>query len=263
VTTTEAYYGARTMQALELLAFEPRSATQVAASLRVVPRTARRLLRRLVDEEYVICSASANVRGRQYALSMRLLALAGQALERADLPRVAAPIVSQLHEETGYTAHLLVPSYDCVLCVAHAEDGADAVPALRELAPCHCTAGGKALLSERPRWRDAILSGTLQAVTACTETDPEALRRELRQTAVRGYAIEASEHKPGQRGVAALVRTETREALAAVAVTTTRDLDAAAAARRVTAAATAVSAGLGCEIPGSLPGTDDPTRARL
>jgi len=146
--------------------------------------------------------------------------LAGQALQRAELPRVAAPLVSQLHQQTGHTAHLVIPSYDSVLCLAHAEDGREAVPALRELAPCHATAGGKALLSERRRWREAILNGTLEAVTAHTETHPDALRRELADTVARGYAIEAGEHTPGQDGVAAVVRTQTGEAVAAIAVTT-------------------------------------------
>jgi DNA-binding IclR family transcriptional regulator len=169
VTTTEAYYGARTMQALEVLAFEPRSAPQVAGALRVGSRTVRRLLHRLVDEEYVTYeNAPAGRGGRRYALSLRVLALAGHALQLAELPRVAAPFVTLLHEQTGHAAHLLVPSYDSVLCLAHAQAGARAVPAIRELAPCHCTAGGKALLSERLRWRDAVLGGALEAFTPLT-----------------------------------------------------------------------------------------------
>ena len=242
MTATESYHVARTMQALELLAFEPQSATQVAGRLHVVSRTARRLLTRLVDEEYVICqNAPAALGGRRYALSLRLLALAGQALQRAEVPRVAAPFVTELHEQTGYAAHLLVPSYDSVLCLAHAQDGAQAVPVLRELAPCHCTAGGKALLSERPRWRDATLRGSLEAFTPHTTSDPSALRRQLDEIAVRGYAIEAGEHTPDQDGVAAVVRTEAGEAVAAIAVTATRGLDVSAAARHVTRTAAAVS----------------------
>jgi len=77
VTTTETYYGAYTMRALELLAFAPRSATQVAVGLGVVPRTARRLLGRLVAEEYVTCKTGpGRVPGRRYVLSMHVLALA-------------------------------------------------------------------------------------------------------------------------------------------------------------------------------------------
>ena len=249
MTATDSYYVARTMQALELLAFEPLSATQVADSLRVVSRTARRLLHRLVDEEYVTCeNRPASLGGRQYALSLRLLALAGQALQRAEVPRVGAPFVSELHEQTGHAAHLLVPSYDSVLCLAHAQDGARAVPALRELAPCHCTAGGKALLSERPRWRDAILRGHLEAFTPHTTTDPSALRRQLDETAIRGYAIEAGEHRPDQHGLAAVVRTQTGEAVSAIAVTTTCSLDVTVVARDVTRTAAAVSASLASEV---------------
>src|SRR4051812_31765697 len=172
------------MQTLELLAFDARSATEVADAVHVVSRTARRLLRRLVDEEYVCCEdRPASLGGRRYTLSLRLLALAGQALARAELPRVAAPFISELHEQTGHTAHLVIPSYDSVLCLAHADNGIEVLPALRERAPCHCTAGGKALLAERLRWQSAVLSGTLEGFTAHTETDPDALRRELSETA--------------------------------------------------------------------------------
>jgi DNA-binding IclR family transcriptional regulator len=248
VTGTQGYYVARTMHALELVAFGPQSAPGVADALRVVERTARRLLHRLVDEEYVTYQARTASRGcRRYALSLRLLTVAGQALQRAELPRVAAPFVTLLHEQTGHAAHLLVPSYDGVLCLAHAQAGAQAVPAIRELAPCHCTAGGKALLSERPQWCDAVLGGKLEAFTPRTETDACALRRQLSETAVRGYAIEAGEHKPDQHGLAAVVRTPTGEAVAAIAATTTGVLDVTLGARDVTRTAAAVSASLASE----------------
>jgi DNA-binding IclR family transcriptional regulator len=43
----EAWFAARTMRALELIAFEPLSAPRVAHLLEIHPRTARRLLNRL------------------------------------------------------------------------------------------------------------------------------------------------------------------------------------------------------------------------
>ena len=42
-----------TMEAIELLAFQPLSAPQIAAAMRIHPRTARRLLNRLREEGYL------------------------------------------------------------------------------------------------------------------------------------------------------------------------------------------------------------------
>jgi len=253
MTATDGYYVARTMRALELLALEPRSAPQVADELKVDPRTARRLLQRLADAEYVTRHDGPGRAGRRYALSMRLLALAGHALQRAELPRIAAPFVTLLHEQTGHVADLFVPSYDGVLSLAHAHDGIQAVPAVRELVPCHCSAAGKALLSERPQWREAVLSGKLEALTPRTATDASALRREFAETAIRGYAIEAGEHKPDEHGVAAVVRAQTHEAIAAIAVTTTAPLDIAATATQVVRTAGSVSRLLASDTTGSTP----------
>src|SRR3954471_17335141 len=100
------------MQALEVLAFQPLSAPQVAAALQVHPRTARRLLNRLRDEGYL--SRTEDER-RLYAPTMRLVALAGQIVVRARIAERAVPVIAALHAETGAFAHLAIPSYRSVL----------------------------------------------------------------------------------------------------------------------------------------------------
>src|SRR5690242_2813799 len=50
---TEAYYASRALQALELLTFNDLSCPQVAATLQIHPRTARRLLLRLAADGYI------------------------------------------------------------------------------------------------------------------------------------------------------------------------------------------------------------------
>ena len=49
MSAIEAYFVTRTVRALELLAEAPRSTTQLADALLIHPRTARRMLARLVD----------------------------------------------------------------------------------------------------------------------------------------------------------------------------------------------------------------------
>jgi DNA-binding IclR family transcriptional regulator len=226
VSAPEAWHVTRTLRAMELLAVAPRSAPELADGLGVHVRTARRVLKRLESEGYVVL---CDGRRRRYRPTMRIVALAGQVLERDEFPQAAVPYVVELHEALGRDCHLCVPSYLSALCLVHATGpaGAAARPHLRELVPCHCTAAGKALLAWRDSWRDAVLSQTLAAFTDRTTTGPESLRRELARTVARGYAVEDREHEPDTRGLAAPVFSETGEAVAAIAVVApTADLPA-------------------------------------
>jgi IclR family KDG regulon transcriptional repressor len=215
MTAPESWYATRTMGAIELLAFGPLSAPEVAHGLQVHPRTARRLLNRLVAEGYLTRTEGER---RIYAPTMRIVALAGQIVERSTLAQEALPYVEQLHEETGSAAHLDVPSYRSVLCLAHQSGEAVTRPQLRELVPCHCTAAGKALLAHREPWRQSILSRPLERHTDRTLVEPDALLREAGKVRDRGFAIEDREYRPDLRGIAAPVFDGTGEAVAALGI---------------------------------------------
>jgi len=127
-------------------------------------------------------------------------------VENSALAQRARPFVALLHERTGAAAHLVVPSYQCVVCLVHCADGAqDERPRLRELVPAHCTAGGKVLLAWRDRWRDSVLSAPLERFTDRTVTEPAALRRELEGVREQGHALEDGEYQREVRAVAAPV----------------------------------------------------------
>ncbi|MBA3262721.1 MAG: IclR family transcriptional regulator [Thermoleophilaceae bacterium] len=202
---------------MELLALGPRSAPELADALGVHVRTARRILKRLESEGYV---ALGRDRRRRYHPTMRIVAVAGQVVERAELTHTALPQVRALRDELGEDCHLGVPSHLSVLCLVHANGHRDSSrpPQLRELVPCHCTATGKALLAWREPWREAILTQPLASFTERTTTGPEWLRRELGRTVARGYSIEDREFDPDARGVAAPVFSDTGEAVAALAM---------------------------------------------
>ncbi len=243
-TVVEAWHVVRTLRALEMLAIAPRSAPELAAGLQVHVRTARRILKRLESEGYVYLGDD---RRRRYRPTMRIVALAGQVVVRAELTQTAVPYVSALRDELGEACHLCVPSYLSALCLVHAppERGAGCRPHLRELVPCHCTASGKALLAWRERWRETVLARPLESFTERTLTGPESLRRHLAHTVARGYAIEDREHEPDTRGIAAPVVATTGQTVAAVAVAVplarlpTETISSAAEA--VVSAATALS----------------------
>lgn len=237
------YFISRTVEALEVLSLGPASAPEMARALQVHPRTARRMLARLVDEGYAV--KRGDRRGR-YELTMHLVAVAGQALARATLPKVAAPLLGRLHDDTGLSAHVLVPSYDSALCVAHHDGSSGPTPPRpRELILCHCTAGGKALLANRDRWRQSLLRRPLTAATPRTETDPRRLAQVLAGVREQGYATEHGEYRPDMHAVAAPVWTESGAAVAAVTVCATEYFEVPAAAANVIATAAAISERIG------------------
>jgi DNA-binding IclR family transcriptional regulator len=213
------------MRILELLAFSGLSVPQLAEALGAAPRTVRRVVAQLLDDEYVTVTQD---RRRIYAPTMRLVALAVQIVDASPLARRGRPYVALGQERTGATAHLLVPSYGSVLCLAHCVGSDDDVhPGLRELVPAHCAAGGKVLLAWRDRWRESLLARPLQGVTSRTVTDPRALRHELDLVRRKGYAREDGELQPRVRAVAAPVRIGA-DVVAALSVSGSRfDLEAA------------------------------------
>jgi DNA-binding IclR family transcriptional regulator len=235
----EALYVARTMQVLELLAFEPLSAPLVAATLRIHPRTARRILVRLQEEGYLIRSDDTR---RRYTPSMRIVALAGQVTARSPLTALALPVVVRIHEQTQGDAHLVVPSYRSALCIVHADRTGRARARPQELVPAHCTATGKALLAWRQRWRDSVLACPLERHTERTIVDPADLARDADATRARGYAMDDGEYENGVPAVAAPVFVN-GDAIAALGVSAS-DLDAEAVAGWVVALANQLTAAI-------------------
>jgi DNA-binding IclR family transcriptional regulator len=234
------YFVSRTVEALEVLSVAPSSAAQLARALQIHPRTARRMLARLVEEGYVV---KRDERRGRYELTMHLVAVAGQALARATLPQAAAPLIGLLHDNTGLSAHVVVPSYDSVLCVAHRDRGSGETSSWpRELIPCHCTAGGKVLLANRDRWRQSVLRRPLAAPTDRTTIEPRRLATELVGVRERGYATEHGEYRPGMHAVAAPVRTDSGAVIAAVTVCSTEYFDVGSTATEVIRVAAAISA---------------------
>jgi IclR family transcriptional regulator, acetate operon repressor len=221
----DSFFVVRTMQALEVIAFQASTAPQVAEVLRVDARTARRLLNRLTAEGWLV---RIDGRVKTYTLSLRLVALASHFLEHSPLTDAATTVVRALHEQAGGVAHVVVPCYRSVLCLAQRAGDCVARPHARELIQAHASAGGKVLLAHRAPWRESVLELPLDRVTDRTVADADALRAECEVTLERGYALEDGEYRDGVQSVAAPVAGESGDVMAAVALTGPRDMDVAA-----------------------------------
>jgi DNA-binding IclR family transcriptional regulator len=224
MASIDSFFVVRTMQALEVLAFQPATAPQVAEVLRVDARTARRLLNRLADEGWLIRSEG---RVRTYTLSLRLVALVSHFLAHDPLTQDAQEVVGALHEGTGAVAYVAVPSYRSVLCLEQRGDDWRSRPRLRELIPAHVIAAGKVLFAYRQPWRDSVLELPLKRMTARTVVEPDAVREECEQTVERGFAFEDGEYREGLQSIAAPVIGAGGDVMVAVGLTGTRQLNVA------------------------------------
>jgi DNA-binding IclR family transcriptional regulator len=208
------YTATRTLAALELLAFAPCSAPVVAARLQVHPRTARRLLKQLAADEWVVRGADG-----QYALTLRLMAMAGQALTRCQVYEPLRSAVIALADTFPARFDGWIPSYRDVLGIATAEASPSGSRLLPPLAPRHCSAGGKALLATRDAWRETALAEPLPPHTEHTIVDAAALAHACNEIAARGIATEDQEFELGRWALAAPILDATGSGLASLSAT--------------------------------------------
>lgn len=158
VRTTEpvrAYAAMNTVRALERLAFTALSTSELADSLQVSVRTARRLLQRLALEGFVTPEGRHR---RRYRATLRLAALGRQMLDHTPLAQAAVPRVAQLAQDTSGVAHLWIHGYDKhVVCAVHADGqtGGPTVSLLRHVASAPTSAAGTVLLSDRAQLRSS------------------------------------------------------------------------------------------------------------
>jgi DNA-binding IclR family transcriptional regulator len=215
VSATEAYFASRSMQALEVLAFGPATATQVADELQVHARTARRLLSRMAADGWLTRRDGPRP---TYTPTLRIVALAAQLAHRTPLVRHGVALAGALELRSGETVHLAVPSYRSALRLVRVTAACGRVSEVRDLEPAGATAAGKLLLAFRDPWREVVLASPLHAVTERTLVDPGALRDELENAREHGYATEDEELRPGVRAIAVPVRGHGGEVVAALAL---------------------------------------------
>ncbi len=132
----------------------------------------------------------------------------GNDMREAELTRIAQPIMERLVQETGEGAILGVLTGFDVVYLTRVE-GALTVRVhaqVNDRIPANCTSTGLVLLAfQTPAYLDAHLPSALAATSDETITDIEALRRELKRTRARGYAINRGGWRIDVGGIAAPV----------------------------------------------------------
>ena len=163
---------------------------------------------------------------RKYRLGLRVTDLGMSALNSTGLREHARPYLDELRQRSSYTVSLAVLDGPEILYVdrtrslrrlgGSGEAELDLHPGSR--LPVHCTASGKLLLANLPDAdrRSVIASMKLTKQGPNTITVKKALREELEQVLESSLAVDDEELGLGLYSIAAPVRNESREVVAAI-----------------------------------------------
>jgi IclR family transcriptional regulator, pca regulon regulatory protein len=163
---------------------------------------------------------------RKYRLGLKVTDLGMSALNATGLREHARDDLEELRVRSSYTVSLGVLDGGDVLYVERARSwrrGQDKIdlglqPGSR--LPAYCTSMGKVLLANLPdeRQRELIGEMTLTKQGPNTITSKKALREELDEVLDAGFAVNDEELAPELHSIAAPVRNEAREVVAAVSL---------------------------------------------
>lgn len=157
-----------------------------------------------------------------YRMGIRLFELGSIVLNNLDIYEKARPMVERLISAAGEGSHLCVFDGTNMVSIEHVAPGGGTPnwTTMLSISPAYCTGVGKAALAFQDKAViEKIIRGGLLPYTPATITDPDMLRKELEQTARRGYSIDEGEHQFSVRCVAAPIYNSAGRAFAAISVT--------------------------------------------
>ncbi|MFI4990225.1 MAG: IclR family transcriptional regulator [Solirubrobacterales bacterium] len=163
---------------------------------------------------------------RKYRLGLRVTDLGMSALNSTGLREHAQPYLEELRQRTSYTVSLAVLDGPEVLYVDRArsfrrgqgQDGLDVRTGSR--LPAYCTAMGKLLLANLPEpdQRELLTQVKLTKHGPNTITSKKGLREELEEVLDANFAVDDEELAKNLYSIAAPVRNEARQVVAAVEI---------------------------------------------
>jgi IclR family KDG regulon transcriptional repressor len=189
--------------------------TQISERLVLPKSSVHRLLDTLIEHEFIERDAAT----RRYRLGLRVFEIGSVAIHERGLHGAAHPIVEQLAVSTSETCHLAVLSGTEAVYV-YKIDGASSIIMSSRVggrAPCYCTSIGKVLIA----WSGneiimRVVHSGFHAFTPNTISTAVRLSAELERVRRKGYALDLEEFERGLRCIAAPVRDQTGNVVAAL-----------------------------------------------
>jgi DNA-binding IclR family transcriptional regulator len=202
---------------------EPLGLKQIAQYTGLHPSTAHRILAAMAADRLV-----DRVEPGSYRLGMRLLELGTLVRSRISVRELALPMMRELHAQTGETVNLSVRHDDEIVYVERTSSGRSAMRIVHMIgarAALHVTAAGKLFLLEEGfgKLRDYARRTGLSPHTRNSLSSIALLERELERIQRQGWATDNEEYEMGVRCVAAAVRDDSSQLIAALSISTPAD----------------------------------------
>ncbi len=189
----------------------------LAGRLGLAKSTVHRLATTLIDAGML----EQNRETGKYRLGLMVFELGSLVRRKMDIYNEAKPWLMALREQTGETVHLAVLGNRGMVYVNFLESQKAIRMSSRigMRGPMHCTAEGKVLLAFQPEdATERLVGANLERQTPNTITALDALREDLTAVRSRGYAIDDEECELGMRCIAAPVRDDDGNVMAAVGI---------------------------------------------
>jgi DNA-binding IclR family transcriptional regulator len=211
-------------KALEiLLSFMPHnqemSTLELSGRLGFHPSTVNRLLHVLAKYGFV----QQNRDTKKFILGHSIVDL-GSAVHQSlngSLTRIAISFIDELRNRLGETIVLEVATPDCTM-IAHIAEGPGPIRIKETVGARHgynAAAGAKAILAHsQPEFQERFLAQDLPRYTPRTITDPEKLRKQLKEIRRRGFAFDDEERNTEIRAFGSPIFNHEKKPVAAVVV---------------------------------------------
>ena len=159
----------------------------------------------------------------KYALSLKLLELAGRVADRTDVLDVARSYLDALRDTAGETIHLVLRDGREIVYIYKAENPQNAYRLFSQIGmrrPLYCTAAGKSILANLSDREVAAIweQSKIETYTEHTITSLTELYRALDGIRASGYALDNEENEQGVRCIAAAIRDYTGGSRAAFSI---------------------------------------------
>lgn len=237
----------RMMSLLDALANSSESASlkQLANATELHPSTAHRILAAMTNARFVERQDAGT-----YRLGIRLLELGAIVKSRINLREVALPFMQELHEQIGEAINLGARHDDEIVYLERTSSGRSLVRVVYLVggrAPLHLTSLGKLFLAaDGPqKIREYAKRTGLPGKTPLSLTTLAALEKELDKVRRHDIAYDVEEAEIGLKCVAAPIRDDEGQIIAALSVSAPVDRHDPDWAKQVKKTADAVSHALG------------------
>ena len=192
----------------------PAGVTEMSLALGLGKSNVHRILTTLKTMGYVY-----SLDDGRYAATLKTWELGCVVIERLDFKGLARPVMEALSDETLETVHLSIIDGLDVVYVDKVESNQPvrAYSRVGGRAPAYTVATGKALLAFQQDL-EQMIPMELEQYTSTTITDRDLLIQELANARNAGFAINRGEWREGIRGVAAPIRNERAEVIAAIGI---------------------------------------------